>query len=459
MSYLRPAAVGLLAVAASIFLAHNAPPVAAQTASAVAAGSSHTCAVTITGGVKCWGWNDFRTLGDGTTTSSAIPVDAVGLTSGVAAVAAGPVHTCALTADGGMKCWGYNHYGQLGDGSSGNFRATPVDVTVLSSSVASIAVGHYHTCALTTAGGVKCWGRNDFGQLGDGTTSGTLEPNPTPVDVVGLESGVAAVAAGQVHTCALTATGAVKCWGSNGSGQLGDGAGGDGNFSPTPVDVLGLSSGVAAIATKNDETCALITAGDAKCWGQSYGSVPQNVTGLSGGVTITVGIAHACVLTPEGGVKCWRQNGSGQLGDGTTTDRTTPVDVSGLPSGVAAVAAGGLHTCALTTAGGIKCWGNNESGQLGDGTGGSHGDFSAVPVPVVGFEPTPTPTPTPTATPTPTPPPAVGGIVELQLDPTDLSAHESDSAAPAHFALAGLAAAALVALGAGGWYARRRRLG
>ena len=163
--------------------------------------------------------------------------------AGMAAVAVGGGHTCAITTAGGVKCWGSNTFGQLGDaagGSSGDFSLTPVDVSGLTSGVAAVTTGFSHTCALTTGGGVKCWGRNDGGQLGQ-VTSGTCNIGGnlcsiTPVDVVGLTSGVATVTAGGSHTCAVTTGGGAKCWGGNSSGQLGDGTTTD---RATPVDVLG----------------------------------------------------------------------------------------------------------------------------------------------------------------------------------------------------------------------------
>ncbi|MBK9232333.1 MAG: hypothetical protein IPO15_16155 [Anaerolineae bacterium] len=135
-----------------------------------------------------------------------------------AAVNAGADHTCAVTADGGVKCWGVNDRGQLGDGTTEQ-RGAPVDVSGLMSGVVAVSAGRGHTCALTTAGGVKCWGSNEFGQLGDGTGAAQL----TPVDVVGLTAGVTAISAGGEHTCALTTAGGPKCWGNNIHGQLGDG--------------------------------------------------------------------------------------------------------------------------------------------------------------------------------------------------------------------------------------------
>lgn len=289
---------------------------------AISAGQNYACALTDAGGVKCWGDNSFGKLGDGTTTQSSTPVDVVGLTSGVSAIRAAQTHTCALTDAGALKCWGYNQYGQLGDGTTTDSSA-PVDVAGLGGAINAIAVGGFHTCAVTSAGATKCWGRNQFGQLGDSTTTDST----APVDVTGLASGVQNISAGNSHSCALTSTGALKCWGSNANGQLGDGTTTD---SGSPVDVVGLGSGVAA----------------------------SSAAGF-----------HSCALTTTGGVKCWGQNNGGQLGDGSTTDRSTPVDVTSLTSGAIAVSASDpLHSCALTELGVGKCWGFNGNGELGDGT-------------------------------------------------------------------------------------------
>ena len=225
----------------------------------VAAGGSHTCALTTGGGVKCWGSNQFGQLGVGSTTSRLTPADVTGLSTGVQAISAGYHHTCALTTGGGVKCWGYNGNGQLGNGST-TTHLTPVDVTGLSSGVQAISArttsaSINHTCALTTGGGVKCWGNNGSGQLGDGSTMNRL----TPVDVTGLSSGVQAISAGGTRTCALTTGDGVKCWGNNGSGQLGDGSIAT---RLTPVDVTGLSSGMQAISASHNHTCALTRAAE-----------------------------------------------------------------------------------------------------------------------------------------------------------------------------------------------------
>ena len=345
-----------------------------MSAVAIAAGLAHSCALTSAGGVKCWGTNGHDEVGDGTSGERWTPVDVSGMSSGVAAIAAGVRHSCALSRAAGVRCWGNNGQGALGDGTVSR-RFTPVNVSGLSTSVTAIAAGSDHSCAVMSSGGVKCWGYNRFGELGDGTTTDRLRP----VDVSGLGSGVVtAVAAGGFHSCALTSSGGVRCWGANGSGRLGDGTTSDRS---TPVDVAGLNGGVAAIAAGSGHSCALTGSGGVKCWGgnNAFGTLgdgttsnhptPVGVSGLSRGVTaIAAGSAHNCALTSLGGVKCWGLNDHGQLGDGTTTDRLTPVDVSGLGSGVAAIAAGSFHSCALTRTRGVRCWGLNGSGQLGNGT-------------------------------------------------------------------------------------------
>jgi len=373
-------------------------------AATVSAGGEHTCTLTTSGGVKCWGDNSGGQLGNGTTTDSSTPVDVFGLTSGVAAISAGGSHTCALTTGGGVKCWGQNTYGQLGYGTTTN-SVVPVNVTGLTSGAAAVSAGSAHTCAITTGGGAKCWGNNIAGQLGNGTTTGPLMCSfipcgTTAADVTGLTSGVADISAGGVHTCAVTTGGGVKCWGGNGSGQLGNGTT---TSSSTPVDVTGLTSGVAAVwAGSFYHTCALTTGGGAKCWGlNSSGQLgngtttntgcgciqsPVDVTGLTSGVAaVSPGGYHTCALTTVGGAKCWGNNGNGQLGDGTTTGSSIPVDVFGLTSGVADVSAGGGRTCASTTGGGAKCWGSG---------------YGSTPVDVAGL-PGPKPTPTPTKLPKP----------------------------------------------------------
>jgi len=173
---------------------------------AITAGSSHTCAVLADGTVRCWGDNWGFQLGDGTRISSSVPVAVTGISSAVA-IAAGANHTCALLADGAIRCWGAGGYGQLGDGTWRGSSTVPVPVTGISTAVA-IAAGWFHTCAVLADGAVRCWGSNDHGsgQLGDGTTASSN----VPVPVTGISTTVA-VAAGVHHTCAVLADGAVRC--------------------------------------------------------------------------------------------------------------------------------------------------------------------------------------------------------------------------------------------------------
>ena len=181
--------------------------------------------------------------------------------SSVSAIAAGYTHTCALTTAGGVKCWGSNFHGQLGDNTL-SFPSTPVDVVGLASGIAAITAGASHTCAITTAGGVKCRGANYDGQLGDNTTTGRF----TLVDVVGLASGVAAITAGSSHTCALTTAGGVKCWGDNRYGQLGDNTYMD---RLTPVNVVGLGGGVPPVAVPASPLTGLWWNQNESGWGMS----------------------------------------------------------------------------------------------------------------------------------------------------------------------------------------------
>ncbi len=289
-----------------------------------------------------------------------------------ASITAGESHSCALLATGAIKCWGLNGQGQVGDGTTTS-RYTPTDVTGLSSGVTAITAGGNHTCALLTTGAMKCWGFNAHGQLGDGT----ITDRSIAIDVTGLSSGVTAITGGTNHTCALLTTGAVKCWGRNVVGQVGDSTT---TIRFTATDVSGLSSGVTAITAGHSHTCALVATGAVKCWGYNLNgdvgdgtttnrSTPTNVTGLSSGVTaITAGLYNTCALLATGAVKCWGYNEYGQVGDSTTTNRLTPTDVNGLSSGVTAITTTWAHTCALLATGAIKCWGYNGQGQVGDGT-------------------------------------------------------------------------------------------
>jgi alpha-tubulin suppressor-like RCC1 family protein len=333
---------------------------------AVAGGYYHTVVLKDDSTVWAWGYNNYGQLGDGTAINRNTPVQVPGL-SGIKAIACGYYHTVALKDDGTVWAWGYNYYGQLGDGTTTN-RNYPVQVPGLSG-ITAIASGYYHTIALKDDGTVWTWGYNNYGQLGDGTA---INRN-TPVQVPGL-SGITAIAGGNYHTVALKNDGKVWAWGYNYYGQLGDGTTTKRN---KPVRVSGLS-GITAIACGTSHTIALKNNGTVWTWGDNaYGqlgdgtttkrSTPAQVVNLDGIIAIAGGKIHTVALKDDGTVWAWGYNNYGQLGDGTTTEQSTPVRVSGL-SGITAIAGGGYHTVTLKDDGTVSTWGYNIYGQLGDGT-------------------------------------------------------------------------------------------
>jgi len=359
-----------------------APPTS-SIATAVAAGGQHTCALVIGGTVKCWGSDVQGQLGGGMPAGggSSTPVDVAGVT-GATGLASGAAHSCALMAGGTVKCWGWNFWGQLGDGIGLISYSTPVDVVGVTDATA-ISAGPGHTCAVVTGGAVKCWGWNNYGQLGDGPVGGV---SSTPMDVVGI-TGATALITGEYHTCALLTGGSVKCWGYNGFGQLGDGSTAD---SSTPVDVVGIT-GATDIAAGAYHSCALVAGGSLKCWGRGdYGqlgdgaavnsSTSVDVVGITGATDIAAGRDHSCAVVAGGEMKCWGYNFYGQLGEGSTADSPIPVDAVGI-TGATAVSNGTYHSCALGAGGWLRCWGWNAPGHLGDGTNTD----SPVPVGVLGL--------------------------------------------------------------------------
>jgi len=339
--------------------------------SSVSAGGYHNCALLDTGELRCWGHNYYGQLGTGNTADSDLPVNALGLSPNIQQVSSGGNHTCALLNSGKLKCWGFNLAGQLGDGTTGD-KHVPTDVTGMSSGVKMVSAGGYHTCALMNSGSIRCWGRNKDGQLGDGTTVSQIAPTDVVSYITNLPP-AKKVTTGIYHTCALFNDGGVKCWGDNFHGELGNGSTGD---QALPVDVQGLTSGVADISARGGwHTCALMNSGSVKCWGwNGFGqlgdgttadqSLPADVKGIFSDVLkLSTGGYHTCALLSDK-VKCWGQNNWGQLSDGTYLQRNTPVDVKNLGSDVKFVSCGGFgmsvatdQTCVIMNNGGVKCWG------------------------------------------------------------------------------------------------------
>jgi alpha-tubulin suppressor-like RCC1 family protein len=337
---------------------------------AIAAGTYHTCAI-VNGGVQCWGSNGSGQLGTNDTTGHEIPTPVVGLNSGVTAIAAGRNHTCAIV-NGGVQCWGDNGIGQLGTNDFTTYKV-PTPVIGLNSGVTAIAAGQYHTCGIVN-GGMQCWGYNAHGQLGTNDT--TTYKVPTPVFGLGAGSDVTAIAAGANHTCAVIAQAAL-CWGDNEQGQLGDGSTNNHSKS-TQVSGLGFGSGVTAIATGSDHSCAM-KGTQVYCWGLiGHGAlgdgtdgrdrVPHAVSlvGSAQAQAVATGNNFSCALTTLGGVQCWGENYWGQLGNGQEQTAFSPT-VSGITTGATQIAAGYSHACAIANNGGVQCWGNNIYGELGTG--------------------------------------------------------------------------------------------
>lgn len=342
----------------------------------VSVGEMHSCGVTTAGKAYCWGANGNGQLGDGTATNRTSPVAVVGGLT-FSTVSAGRNHTCGTTTGSATYCWGSNDAGQLGDGTT-TTRTSPV-LVVSGVTFATVSAGEAHTCGVTFGGIAYCWGGNTFGQIGDGTTTGRT--GPTAV-VGGLT--FATVSAGRVHTCGVTTAGAAYCWGSNANGELGDGTTID---ETSPVAVVG-SLTFTRVSAAGAHTCGVTQPGGvAFCWGgNGYGELGDGTTTertmpsavystILKFASVSAGYGYSCGVRPGGTAYCWGHGLNGELGDGTTADWTRPVAVVGGLS-FASVSAGFYHSCGVTTGGDAYCWGY---AILGDGTTST----SLVPVHVV----------------------------------------------------------------------------
>lgn len=298
---------------------------------------------------------------------------------------AGTFHTCGRGEDGRVRCWGDNRGGQVGQGNCEWYQLDPATVVAgAPPDVIEIDAGGGHSCALTAAGELFCWGRNVNGQVGDGEGGPDTQDRYRPVAVQNLEGPVAHVALGYQHSCALMAAGQVYCWGQNYNGQLGQGVGGqEVTFSVLPRRVEGLDGPVEQLVVGGNHSCALVAGGRVSCWGDNRrgqlgdGSdieraTPVPVTGLlEPAVLLAAGGRHTCAVMESGIVNCWGDNRFGQIGDGSLVVRHRPSPVGGIERDVTALALGQSHTCALFSSGIVDCWGNNSIGQLGTGDYGS----------------------------------------------------------------------------------------
>ncbi len=352
---------------------------------AVDAGGAHVCALLSDASVRCWGSNTNGQLGGGRLSSdrSPTPIPALGITD-AAAIATGEDHTCVGLVDGTIKCWGWNSFGQLGNGSMAPITGQPEDsfLPVLVQGVSgatTISAGYKHSCAAFADGTLRCWGQNDSGQLGDGTAMIASLVEIAPVSTIGVANATRISA--YRHNCVVLADGRVQCWGSNSNGQLGDGTTHSSSIART---VAGVSD-VVDVATGNGYSCAMLLGGTVRCWGtgipcRDANNLPTDIAGITTAVAIAIGPGHACVVLRGGALKCWGRNSRGELGDGTTDDRSAPVSVEGISNAIA-VAAGEDHTCAILEGGKVQCWGSNYFGTLGNGKTVD----SLAPVTVSGF--------------------------------------------------------------------------
>jgi len=318
-------------------------------ARAIATGVNHTCAITAEGAAVCWGRNNYGQLGIGSTDTKQTPTQVSGLTSGVRAITAGDYHSCAITSTGAVRCWGLGTSGELGNGAS-NSSNIPVATSVVTSGVQAIAAGASHTCAITSANAVRCWGKGDYGALGNNNGGASN----SPVQVL-LPAGATPteISAGDGYACASRYARDTYCWGNNANGQLGNGE--------TSHSLVPVKADVSLV------------------WLEDYTH------------SISCGTAHACVLqrmVTADHLWCWGSNASATFGNGNTTSSTKPIRVD-LPTTVFPSAAkdlvmsrGSSHVCALSVADKrLACWGNNGSGRLGDGTTTNR----QTPVRILGF--------------------------------------------------------------------------
>ena len=371
-------------------------------ATRLAAGGEHTCALMDTGGLRCWGSSNFGQLGYGN--RAAIGDDEhpskagdIPLGDAVIQVATGRRHTCALMAGGAVRCWGLGEDGRLGYGNQETVGDDePVSAAGeldIGGNVIQLVAGGSHTCALLDEGTVRCWGNGDQGRLGYGNTLsiGDDEP-PSAAGDLNIGGTVVELAAGDSHTCARLDTGAVRCWGQVSSGRLGQGSNESVGDDETPAEVgpveIGGMSKVIQLATGHSHTCALLDTGAVRCWG--YGQdgrlghgntltigddeLPSTVGDVQVGgkaTKLVAGGSHTCVLTDAGAVRCWGDGLHGRLGYGSEKsigDDETPSAIEEIDVGgsVAELAAGARHTCALLDTGRVRCWGNGVDGKLGN---------------------------------------------------------------------------------------------
>jgi alpha-tubulin suppressor-like RCC1 family protein len=346
------------------------------------------CAVLTTGHMKCWGNNSEGQLGNGTTTTSDIPVSVKNITTATAVIggdSGGVDGFCALLSTKHVDCWGYGFSGELGNGTTATYSDVPVAVHTITNA-ATLISGFEGFCALLSTSHVDCWGDNSFGELGRATEANYSD---VPVAVTGITDATAVAGdSTSASNCAVLTTGHMKCWGANGDGQLGNGTTAK---SDVPVAVTGITDAKAAASDGDGGSfCAVLSTGHMKCWGaNNFGqlgngtaagsSVPVSVSNITTAAAPVGGTEYGfCARLTTSHVDCWGFGSDGQLGNGTETSSEVPVAVHTITN-AATLISGFLDYCALLSTSHVDCWGYGGDGELGDGTTMS----SDVPVAVL----------------------------------------------------------------------------
>ncbi|MEC8340449.1 MAG: putative Ig domain-containing protein, partial [Candidatus Thermoplasmatota archaeon] len=375
-------------------------------------GEYNTCAIKDNGDVYCWGRNGNGQIGNGQISNANTACGQTGhkckdvptLTNvkgsngyDAVSLAFGDRHACALLDDGDVVCWGRNNAGQLG--TTGGDKDTPQAINLGTGRTAtSIYAGGNYNCAILDDASVKCWGQNDQGQLGIGTSSNTN--TPTTVASFGTGRTAVALATAFKTVCALLDDGSVKCWGDRADGLLGNG-GSTTDLDSPPASPINLGTGRTAKAITGGEQhfCAILDDDSVKCWGNgangklgtgstSGQNTPTSTSGSFGSgryaVAIDAGYQHTCVILDNGALTCWGDDSNGQLGNGATTGTKSSLQSATVNLGAGRTAislsAGGKHTCAQLDNDELMCWGHRGSGQVGDNGGFNNPSDRTSPV-------------------------------------------------------------------------------
>ncbi|MBU4457072.1 MAG: hypothetical protein KKA65_06240, partial [Nanoarchaeota archaeon] len=335
---------------------------------AAASTAHHNCVIFDNNTLNCWGYNVNGIAGKGSSTQIELSPIKVSLEN-VTNVSLSSAHTCALLQNGTIMCWGAGSYGRLGQGTTST-SYTPVKTKIMEAE--SIASGEIHNCAHLSNGTVMCWGYNIFGQIGNGSASSVGTPNG-PERAVGITNAMG-IATGQYHSCAVLDNGTVMCWGYNNNGQMGNGTTSSTVYALVPQKVPSIIN-ATQVSSGYSHVCALLNNGTIMCWGigtsgqlgngaSSTSNVPVKVQKITDAIKISSGSNHNCAILQNGTVMCWGYNYYGQFGDGTRTSRNSPIVVPGVTNATK-IFAGIDYTCAVLENKTGLCWGRNAFGALG----------------------------------------------------------------------------------------------